>query len=570
MRRTSIPALARWASTAALLALASFQVAAETQAHAAPDSTTLAPGAPVESEIRPGDRHVYRIELGKGDFLAASVQQKGIDLVVNVVGPDGRKLLEVDSPTGADGLEMLVFLARDSGGHTLEIRPLDAKRPVGRYEITLDEVLTPAQRIGYRDPLISPRLIALQQRLAGGDRAALESFWKEVAELGTPLVEPIEGDQDRVLVTFLWRAGSDTTNAYVMTDLERAMEAGRMTRMPQSDVYFKSYRIRNDARISYSFSIDDSEVPFRFVNWDDPREREKRSVTFRPDPLNPRRFPENPNAPDPYVVSIIELPKAPPQPWSVHRPDVPAGKLDRETFTSKILGNTRLVEVYTPAGYRTDGEPYDLLVLFGTRSYTVDVPSPVILDNLLAAKRIRPVVAVLIGAPSIEARMAELSCDSLFTDFLTTELLPWVRARYRIAADPRRTTLAGFSLGGLAGACAALRHPDIFGNVLSQSGSFWWQPADDPEPEWLTRQLASNPKLPVRFYVEVGLLENGPKNDYPSMLTVNRHLRDVLLAKGYDVIYREFSGDHHSASWRGTLADALQALLGAPQATEGR
>lgn len=572
MRSTSIPELARRASLVALLALLAPQLAAQTQAQApvAPETRPLAVGAPVEREIRPGDRHVYRVDLGRGDLLAASVQQKGIDLVVEVVGPDGQKLLEVDSPTGADGRESLVFLARGAGSHALAIRPLDAKRPVGHYTITLDELLTPAERIGYRDPLLSPRLIALQQRLADGDHAALESFWKEVAEQGTPLVEPLEGVEDRVLVTFLVRAEPDTVNAYLLSDLDRTFEAGRMTRMPRSDLYYKSYRIRNDARISYTISVNDSEVPWRLVDWSNFREGEKRTVTVRPDPLNPHRFPDDPGIPDAYVSSIVELPKAQPQPWRVPRQDVPAGTLHREIFTSKLLGNTRLVQVYTPADYRTDGEPYELLILFGGQSYTVDIPAPVILDNLLAAKRIRPVVAVLVGNPSWEVRTVELSCNVPFTDFLATELLSWVRERYHVTTDPRRTTIGGFSLGGLAGAFAALRHPDVFGNVLSQSGSFWWRPAGDPEPEWLTRQFVSSPKVPVRFYLEVGLYENGPKNDDPSMLMVNRHLRDVLLAKDYEVIYSEFSGDHLSTSWRETLGDALQALLGVKRAAEGR
>jgi len=43
---------------------------------------------------------------------------------------------------------------------------------------------------------------------------------------------------------------------------------------------------------------------------------------------------------------------------------------------------------------------------------------------------------------------------------------------------------------------------------------------------------------------------------------VNRHMRDVLQAKGYSVHYREFNGGHEYLNWRGTLADALLALVG--------
>ncbi|MBM4461019.1 MAG: hypothetical protein FJ011_25190 [Chloroflexi bacterium] len=86
-------------------------------------------------------------------------------------------------------------------------------------------------------------------------------------------------------------------------------------------------------------------------------------------------------------------------------------------------------------------------------------------------------------------------------------------------------------LGGLAAAYAGLQRPDLFGNVLSQSGSFWWKSEGDAEAEWLSRQFAARPRAPLRFYLEIGLLEDLPSTaDAPGMLTVNRHLRTVLLA----------------------------------------
>lgn len=70
-------------------------------------------------------------------------------------------------------------------------------------------------------------------------------------------------------------------------------------------------------------------------------------------------------------------------------------------------------------------------------------------------------------------------------------------------------------------------------------------------------------KLPVRFYMDVGLLETGPTPDNgPDMVVVNRHLRDVLQAKGYFVHYSEFNGGHEYLNWRGTLSDGLIVLMG--------
>lgn len=49
----------------------------------------------------------------------------------------------------------------------------------------------------------------------------------------------------------------------------------------------------------------------------------------------------------------------------------------------------------------------------------------------------------------------------------------------------------------------------MLGGVSDQSGSYFWSPPDDPEPEWLARQFARMSRLPLRFYMDVGLLENG-------------------------------------------------------------
>lgn len=85
------------------------------------------------------------------------------------------------------------------------------------------------------------------------------------------------------------------------------------------------------------------------------------------------------------------------------------------------------------------------------------------------------------------------------------------------------------------------------------------------EGEWLARQYATHPRLPLNFYLEAGLFEtdlmmvDGFSID---LLASNRHLRDVLQAKGNPVHYREFSGGHSTVIYRGTLADGLLALLG--------
>ena len=106
-----------------------------------------------------------------------------------------------------------------------------------------------------------------------------------------------------------------------------------------------------------------------------------------------------------------------------------------------------------------------------------------------------------------------------------------------------------------------MRHPEVFGNVLALSGSFYWRPPEESEPEWLTRQIATGPKPPVRFYLEAGLMEDRSREGV-SLLAANRHLRTVLQARGTAVEYREFSGGHSILNWRGSFADGVLALFG--------
>jgi enterochelin esterase family protein len=409
-----------------------------------------------------------------------------------------------------------------------------------------------------REPPVSPRLAGLQHELEAGSVASVVAFWHEVAQQGTPLIEPIEGDGEHVLVTFLWRAAEAIENVVVVLGLAGLdYRRNQMARLLDTDIWYKSYRSRMDARFTYLLSPNDALVPVA-----DAEDREARIATWQPDPLNPHTY----EAPFPKT-SVVELPGAPPQPWITPQPGVPKGQIERCRLRSDILNNERDIRVYTPPAYSAEGELYGLLILFDGGGYPL-IPVPTILDNLVGVGRLPPLVAVMPENPDEETRARELACHPPFVDFLTQELLPWASGRYHITADPIRTVVGGFSCGGLAAAFAGLRRPDVFGNILSQSGWFSWKPGEpasnreDMEHEWLATQFAESPRLPLRFYLEVGLLENNPSlHNGSSSLISNRHLRNVLRAKGYSVQYTEFNGGHDCLCWRGTLADGLLALM---------
>ena len=411
-------------------------------------------------------------------------------------------------------------------------------------------------------PPTSPRLAALQDEVAADHDAALAVFWAEIAAAGAPLIEPLPDDPAAALVTFLWRVTAPVRNVVVVGGVAGLdFAAHQLAPLPGTDVLFKTYVLPRDTRTVYRLAPDDPLTPgSAVVDW------AARMAGWQADPLNPRTFHYPADEADPatpaQVRSVLELPDAPPQPWVAPQAGVPAGTLHTEPWRSARLGNERRVWVYTPPGYRAAGAPYGLVLLFDGWAYIHLIPTPTILDNLLAAGRLPPLVAVLVDSPDQETRDRELECDPAFTAAVAEELIPWVRATYHVTADPAQTIVGGSSYGGLAAAFAGLRYPGLFGNVLAQSGGFWAQPPGAAAPEWLARQFATGPRLPLRFYLDIGRFERTVvPGSGVSFLAASRHLRDVLEARGYPLVYAEHNGGHDYLCWRGTLATGLLALV---------
>jgi len=396
--------------------------------------------------------------------------------------------------------------------------------------------------------LISPRLAALQQELDAGNAAALDAFWQEVKEQGAPLLEPIPSDARSLRVTFLWRATEETQSVALVSNLSGQMGASEtMTCMPGTDLWHKTYKLPNDTRESYQFAVAGNNLT---------------------DPFNPHKhvFPSDPEIGlTGWESSVLELPDAPSQRWSAPHVSIRRGQVTLHRIRHEVLDNEYRVWVYTPPGYTADGAPYGWLLVFDGWFYSNLIPTPTILDNLLADGLLPPLVATLVGHPFDKYRRRDLACYPPFEDFLVREIVPWARQKYHLGNDPAQTAVVGASLGGMMAAYIGLRHSDLFGNVLAQSAYFGWKPKEDDEDEWIVRQYVASPKLPLRFSIEAGLFETdipSPLPGFKNLLVSARHARDVLRAKGYTVHYSEFSGGHNPMNWQGTLANGLLALLG--------
>jgi enterochelin esterase family protein len=394
----------------------------------------------------------------------------------------------------------------------------------------------------------SPRLTRLAHELRIGNRQALHAFWSGMSGKG-PLVESIDDAARRCRITFLWRASNDTTRVTMMGGLPGPNLLKPLTRLAHTDLWYLSEEHSSEARFQYVFQINGPErVPMEQAAI----LKEMQQNPPRLDPSNPRSY---------AGWSYVELPDAPSQPWLEKRADVPRGRKSKEKLKSAILDAQYSLSIYTPAGYEKNEERCWLMIAFDGGFNTMDVT----LDNLLAAGKIPPLVVVGVQNISSQTRQRDLDCSDEFASFLAEELVPWARKVYLVHDDQAHTIIGGTSLGGKMAAYCGLKHSDVFGRILSQSGSFLTAARQtSPMPLWdgevsglLTAQFLRNRRLPLEFYLDVGRYET----TLPfSHLLETRRFRDVLEAKGYRVTYSEFVGGHNEVCWRGSFADGIMAL----------
>src|SRR5262249_17728624 len=102
------------------------------------------------------------------------------------------------------------------------------------------------------DPPESPRVASLAEQVRRGDAAAVDRFWRSL-EGKAPIVHPIEGDAERVRVTFLWRGGNETRRVFLIGGVPGGDET--LDRLEGTDVWYLTERIPVQARFGYMFLV---------------------------------------------------------------------------------------------------------------------------------------------------------------------------------------------------------------------------------------------------------------------------------------------------------------------------
>ena len=495
-------------------------------------------GMTLDQTLSATQKHTYVAKLSDGMGIVGEVRQKGIDLVIDIYNPDGKRITQIDSPNGTKGAEPIDFTAMQSGTYKFVVHSLDKKARQGKYTITIRNLLSlknNAKRIAKKE-LPTKTLYNLWEASLT-DKNAVDNFLKTLK--GRHIIEPISGNNKNMMVTYFCVPDKDTE--YAMLSGGPDFLGLRFQQLGNTKLFYIAQVVPNDARFNYGFNF------FKVMKAGPNNEVIKRE---RINEYN----------------GVVVMPKAPQQQYITQRKSRPKGRLLPTFIVSKFLKENRKITIHTPVGYDAK-TPHNLLIVFDGESYgarpnrRARIPTPIIMDNLLADKQIAPTITVLVWA--MGKRNKDLISEN-FSSFIAKELVPHMRAQYNIGKKAEQVILAGASRGGYAASFIAFNHSEVIGNVLSQSGSYWIKGTKD-ENHWiyptdngkLINLYKKSKKLPIRFYMDVGLYDAGA-----SMLGMNRQFRDILEIKGYQVDYREFKGGHNYVNWRGTLAKGLIALIG--------
>ncbi|MBO0783670.1 MAG: tetratricopeptide repeat-containing protein, partial [Ktedonobacteraceae bacterium] len=112
----------------------------------AQDVYELELGKSIKRELAGGQQHTYELKLGADQFAQAIVEQEGIDVTVQVLGPDGKQMLEFDSEARLQGVEEVPLVAEAAGDYQLIVQSKSKGAPPGGYEIRIEELRAATER----------------------------------------------------------------------------------------------------------------------------------------------------------------------------------------------------------------------------------------------------------------------------------------------------------------------------------------------------------------------------------------------------------------------------------------
>ncbi|MFX1284086.1 MAG: alpha/beta hydrolase-fold protein [Promethearchaeota archaeon] len=299
-------------------------------------------------------------------------------------------------------------------------------------------------------------------------------------------------------------------------------DSEEMTKVQNTDLWFFTKTFPNDARLDYLITIDGIST-----------------LDFGNRRLVPSGF---------GYRSYIEMPQYKPSKSIEFNDHIPHGTVETiENFSSAIFNNTREIKIYLPPNYNPS-IAYPCLFITDGLEYLQFAQFNNVLDNLLYNKKIRELLAIFI--PPINRNMEYFIEKEKFCNFLLKEVKPFIDKKYAIINNPSECGLMGASLGGLISVFTSINNEDTLGLIASQSGYF---------PEDFMGIFSK--KVPnVKFYFDVGVFETSIGSN-SNFLQMNREMKKIVDAKGFNYYYQEVNEGHSWGSWRARLKDILMYLF---------
>jgi len=267
------------------------------------------------------------------------------------------------------------------------------------------------------------------------------------------------------------------------------------------------------------------------------------------DPNNSRRTPNGIGATNNYFY----MPAYKPTSLIKKNKNIPHGVVTSYPVSTDYLiaGKQRIIHLYQPPVT----EPVPLMVVWDGQDYLRRAHLNDIVDNLIAQGRIRPLALAMVNNGGQRSRHVEYSCNDASLGFLMTDVLPLATKQLNlidIKTNPGAFGVVGASMGGLMALYTGTRIPNVFGNVLSQSGAFSWAGFD-----MVVLDLLEHGEMrPLKIWMDVGIY------DIPGLLESNRRMLNILNQRGYQATYREYNAGHNYPAWRDDIWRGLETLFG--------
>lgn len=244
--------------------------------------------------------------------------------------------------------------------------------------------------------------------------------------------------------------------------------------------------------------------------------------------------------------------------------DVPHGDVRVKKYYSKVTNSWREAYIYTPPGYDNSTEKYPAVYLLhgggeDQRGWATQGKTDLILDNLIAEKKAKPMVIVMIdgnfqgGGSPAGFGMQQLN---QFENELKNALIPFVEANYKVSNEAKNRALAGLSMGGLQTLHAGVRNSDLF-NYLGVFSSGWWAnnaKLSDPQYEFMKTN-----KDKINANIKEFWISQGGKEDIA-------HANCQIMIKKMDEMgikyrYSEYAGGHTWPVWRHDIYEFAQLIF---------